>query len=445
MIDYPCYMAIMPASIDHLPPVVQLLLREWPLTRGVNDFPKFIKRMLPELRRQAEWTMKNSKSVYPEVNYRDGLCITPSAGLDPFSRFGKCLDPECRILNANRIARTVGLYADVAQVGDPFTDQVLLVDRWSLKERLQLLSNFIIFLQLLPLFSANVFRFVSNFRAVCPDCQRHFESKVQAAVDDLVIEAAETAKFKRQGDGIEIETGGFPGTPFVHIIPLNDKGKRELARSSNVKAMGLSAYKDMIYDEVYETLFKMSNAPSGSVTFSNSRLSVLAARQFDTIRPTGSEVEVWEASRSASLPWVSELAVTQIVELRDAAHAALPRLRSRMARAFSGTLTEDAKKIALDLREEAAEVEAELKALDTKREGRFRTVSGLLGMTVAVYGFAGEILPAGAALTGLGSLLGLLHAAGHKGRHDVAQVVSRPGYVLVKAKELAEHATYAAD
>ncbi len=389
--------------------------------------------------------MKNSRSVYPVVNGRGDLCVTPSAGLDPFSRFGKCMHPECRIHNADQIARTVGLYADVAQIGDPFTDQVLLVDRWSLKERLLLLSNFFVLLQLLPLFSANVFRFVSNFRAVCPDCQRYFEAKVQAAVDDLVIEAAETAKFKRQGDGIEIATGEFQGVPLVHIIPINAKGKRKLARSPDVKSMGLSVYKDMIYNEVHETLFKMSSAPSGSVTFSNSRLSVLAARQFDTIRPTGSEVEVWEASRSASLPWVSELAVPQIVELRDAAHAALPRLRSRMARAFSGASTGDAKTIAFDLREEAAEVEAELKALDTKREGRFRTVSGLLGMTVAVYGFSGEVLPAGAALTGLGSLLGLLHAAGHKERHDVAQVVSRPGYVLVKAKELAEHATYAAD
>ena len=88
----------------------------------------------------------------------------------------------------------------------------------------------------------------------------------------------------------------------------------------------------------------------------------------------------------------------------------------------------------------AAEVKAELNALDIKREAQFRTVSGVLGMTISVYGFAGEFLAAGAAPTGLGALLGLIHTADHKDRTESAKVTSRPGYVLVKAKELLEHA-----
>ena len=61
-------------------------------------------------------------------------------------------------------------------------------------------------------------------------------------------------------------------------------------------------------------------------------------------------------------------------------------------------------------------------------------------MTVSIYGFAGEFLAPGVALTGLGTLLGLLHTSGHTERAQDVKIKSRPGYVLVKAKELAQHA-----
>src|SRR4051794_31608558 len=108
-------------SLDKLPPVVQLLLRELP-SKG-EDSHQYFKRLFPELHRQAQWTVSNLNQVYPDPRVTSAkLCISPSSGLDPFSRFGKCFAWSCREINATQIARTVGLYADVALIGDPFTD-----------------------------------------------------------------------------------------------------------------------------------------------------------------------------------------------------------------------------------------------------------------------------------------------------------------------------------
>jgi hypothetical protein len=93
-----------------------------------------------------------------------------------------------------------------------------------------------------------------------------------------------------------------------------------------------------------------------------------------------------------------------------------------------------------ELRADAAEVEAELKALSPGAEETFRNVAGVLGITIAVYGFVGDALPPGVALGGLMSLLGLLHTSARNDQHKEAQLVSKPAYVLVKAKELLEHA-----
>lgn len=91
-------------TLDHLPPVAQLHLREQPTKAELGDYHKFFTRLFPELRRQAEWTISNLRQIYPEREAdRTSLCISPSSGIDPFSRFGKCFDPKCRELNAARL------------------------------------------------------------------------------------------------------------------------------------------------------------------------------------------------------------------------------------------------------------------------------------------------------------------------------------------------------
>lgn len=68
------------SGVDNLPPVVQLLLHE---SLPVSDADKYIRRLLPEVRRQAEWTLQNLGQVYPKTTgSHHGLTISPTSGLD---------------------------------------------------------------------------------------------------------------------------------------------------------------------------------------------------------------------------------------------------------------------------------------------------------------------------------------------------------------------------
>lgn len=428
-------------AIDDLPPVVQLLLRELTHDGDRSDFHKRIRKLLPEVRRQAEWTVKNSESVYRRSNTDlAGLFINPASGLDPFSFYGKCVDLDCRVQNADHIARIVGLYADTATIGDPFTD-FALVERWTQDDTIRLMGHLVVFARLLPLFTAGVFRFQSNFGAFCQAHHQHFLSLVDEASKAAFAELSAGIRVEQAEDMLVVHTDALFGRPMSHRIYLNSRLKRQMQRSSDLQKFGLELFEHTVRGEIHETIFRMTRNGRDAITLSDSRVAFIAARHFDGGVPSTREIEIWEAKRSANLPWVTHLSAEDIVALRDAASNALPRFRLRMARAMTSATSADAGKIVNDLREEAAEVEAELRALDKRGERRFRTLSGLLGMTISVYGFAGEFLGAGAALTGLASLLGLLHAADHKERQDAGKLTSRPGYVLVKAKELAQHAS----
>ena len=92
-----------------------------------------------------------------------------------------------------------------------------------------------------------------------------------------------------------------------------------------------------------------------------------------------------------------------------------------------------------ELRNEAAEVEAELGALNIGGELKFRTLSGTLGLTIAIYGVAAGLLPVAAGLGSLLSLLGLIHAAERNDKKQYDLLTSRLGYVLIKAKDIVTH------
>ena len=144
-------------------------------------------------------------------------------------------------------------------------------------------------------------------------------------------------------------------------------------------------------------------------------------------------------SDQVELPWVNRLAPSEIVHLRQEAGVALPRLREKMLRAFMPGNTVKPQDVIAELRVDAAEVEAELKSLNLRRGSRFRTAAGILGVTMSVYGFAAGFATATTALGSLMSLLGLLHVSARKDEQDSIKTESRPGYVLLKAREMLQH------
>jgi hypothetical protein len=178
-----------------------------------------------------------------------------------------------------------------------------------------------------------------------------------------------------------------------------------------------------------------------SPLFSASKLDVMALRMIDEAPVGVREITSWERSRSVNLPWIGELSVEQVAQLRIEAADALPRFRESFLRALMQPPDNDRAAIEAiqRLRAEAEEVASELKALNVTRGSSFRTTAGLLGVTASVYGFGSGFVPPAGAIGGLLSLLGLLHGSARKDEQDEAKLRSKPGYVLLKARELLDH------
>lgn len=155
-----------------------------------------------------------------------------------------------------------------------------------------------------------------------------------------------------------------------------------------------------------------------------------------------SNLAVWEKVRSVELPWVNKMSTQQVIRLRNAASKALPGFRETFVRHIatpSASIQSVTNKID-ELRAEAADVERELSALNPSSEENFRKISGSLGIIVSVYGFASGFMSPALALGGLMSILGLLHSSARHDEEEKAKLIAKPAYVLVKAKELVEHA-----
>jgi hypothetical protein len=155
--------------------------------------------------------------------------------------------------------------------------------------------------------------------------------------------------------------------------------------------------------------------------------------------PTLKELDKWEQARSIQLPWIKKLSAQEILTLRAEADRALPRLREKVMQIVTSPTANPSDAIA-ELRYEALEAEVEINAINQSRGTHFRNVSGILGITMAVYGFAADFIQPATALISLSTLLGLLHTSARKDEQDLARQQSPPGYVLLKARELAQHA-----
>jgi hypothetical protein len=198
----------------------------------------------------------------------------------------------------------------------------------------------------------------------------------------------------------------------------------------------------MLREHVETLLGDMLSARQlGGVLASGSRLGLLALKRTEAAAIAPNEVEQWEALRTVRLPWVDHLSASEILRLREEAAAALPRLRSLVAQklAAPGNNEQQLKQLLAELRDQAIEVKAELDNLKWYRERGFRTLSGTLGISVAVYGLAAGFVTPAVALGSLLSMLGIVHSAERQDERDHAKIISKPGYVLMKARELAHH------
>jgi hypothetical protein len=226
---------------------------------------------------------------------------------------------------------------------------------------------------------------------------------------------------------------------FVPIRRLSPEVLEELRTGTSLATVGHRVLRNRMRSCLTESLRDLKSAErTESTMFSASRLDLLAIRALEQAGSLQDSM-AWDQAASIQIPWIERLSVEEVCRLRDDAPEALPRFRERLRRAAAGT--SDAKEVAnviQALREEAVEVSAELSALSLGGRKKLEAVGGALGLTVCLLGIGG-IIPPGVSLSALVSLLGLLHVPARKEAQEAAKLRSRPGYVLLKAKELGGH------
>lgn len=427
-----------PYELQDQPPVIQLLLTEFPKNfTSIDGLYKHFRKLMPELRRQAEWTIQNY--VYAGDNHKrrkTGFFVTPTASLDPFSWQAKCNHPNCRQRMARQFARSLSLYADEIYLSDSFTESALLVSRWPRHKMMRFVTDWLALCELSPFLRSGLIRFTRPIFAVCESCRGKLDAMIADVTGTLVTDSLAGITVTREDDALSVSSGRLHEPSLGYLVPLNKRDLLRLRKGLSEFELGLERYEDVVKHEVRDAFLTARTASYlNSIVVSNSRLSMMSLRTVETREVTFSEIDVWEADNSAHLPWIRELSVEQVMRLRDLAQKALPRYRELVSRASGGHGKQ--RELVTELRSQVAEVEAELSGVSRKNDKIFQGSCALMTLGLAVYGIGGaEPI---AAVSTLVSMLALAHPVFASNLRHAEKIRSKPGYVLVKAKEILAH------
>lgn len=428
---------------DSLPPLVRLVLDE-PIVifDHLDEVKSFVRERRREYRKQSEWTYENYEYPTPAKSEQIGSFVAvPSAGLDLFSGEGTCQAYECRIGYVKPFVQTLGLYADTIYLSDPFTDffQRERFNKWDLTK----LAGHITTLKLLaPLVDAGIVRFRPMRGSYCAGCFEKLYEGATSIAEELRLSYSDQIEVVRDGNSVAVRSRGLYGDEELYTT--FDRKRNATALPDDAELI-----RGILLRDVADALTASASARKYSGTLiSNSRVGMSALLQAEGRKPRTGNLEQWESVRSATLPWVENLSVQQILQLREEADKALPRLRERLANALRPLSTDDKGKAGdrledcvAELRAEAAEVAAELQTLKRTGGTSFSQMVGTLGLTISGYGYFSDAVGAATTLTSLVTLLGLVHQSGKHLGEAIEEIKTRPGYVLFKAQDILRHAT----
>lgn len=415
-----------------LPSHIALLLNEEFDLSDPRLVARKLRSMVRELKDQAE-----VGSFVPLPGLSEGeseFRAVLSGGLDLFASHGACQAHACRMGYADQIARTVALMADRVTAHDYFFESIHdLRSRPTNEELSRLVSDVAVLHRIRPLIEMGLLRFTSPSMPLCRSCLAEFAERVQSLGDQAVARFGDQLSVERSEEGGHIGLSALYDPPLHIHFPASFLSPRS---DDEIKAY-------FIHQAVRSTLWDARSAAwvSGSV-FSNSPVGISALLSAEGVGLSPPELRLFAAERTANLPWVAGLTIEQTLDLRDAASQALPRLREFMARRLSGTGEAGRGLSWIDtvseLREQAEEVRSELELATTRSRPLARNAVGILGLAVSAACLVTD--GPGSALGGLIGTLGLVHGMSGGTQHHLAELQTRPGYVLVAARDILEHA-----
>jgi hypothetical protein len=418
-------------SMLYVPWALPLLVKEIPFTDHAAA-RKNLRSLLPELKAQSEAYLAardaSSTSKSPSIDFSVHL----HSGLDLFLGRGACPSFGCRVAQAQRVVRSVGVIADRVWLTDTFTYRFLDFGRITNAKLDVLLADILVLRIIWPLIAAGIFRFKEPWFFVCENCEGKAREKISSVA--TLLGQAFAGQFKLDQSvkkGFKLDTGNaFDPPVYWGSARRNEMGFAQIVN-------------EFISDELYSALRATSRASQdGSVIFSNSRLGISGLLKLESVGYDEGVVELLDRGRSFDVPWVTELNAQQILQLREEAAAALPRFREVLAKNLcvrnDEAIATDGAEFIFELRERAAEVRSELDVA-RKRGARFwKAGFGILGFSLSAYGvYSGNAI---SAVSGLLPILQMLisHETGQE--KDVAKLQAMPGFVLVKAQDILAHA-----
>ena len=425
--------------MSELPPVLQLLENEIFSDASSNDFFQDIRELIPELRKQAEWSASNHEYIDDKALPKNKLfAVSPVSGINPFGDNGKCSELNCRVKVAENFSRTIGLYSDVIYLPDPLTTWFLDDEKlqWTDDGIISLLNEVIVLKTLSPLIKSGVIEFISPVKSMCTSCYGKLEEQIYDFTDQAISELWEEISVVNSKNYLTINTGMLhePNLSLVKYFDPTIKNKKSKAKIAR------ELFFNIVSDDIHEHLYTMHEASTmNSTILSNSRVGLRSLKNLEGHDPKAFKPIDWEKSRTADLPLIKDLTPTQIVELRDSASKALPQFRELMYKnTVLGNQDTDNRTectdLILELRGQAIEVKAELDSINVASEINFHNTGGMIGLSIALYSSAIGNPVMG--LTTLMATLGLIHTTLKKDNAEVEKLKTKPGYVLIKAQEI---------
>jgi len=447
---------------SNYPPAIQLLFSEGlhQLTSGSALLEALNRRGLgKDLRNQAEysireWPYADVKATSPSGEF----VVAPSNSLSPMMLGNKCPALSCRLNSARRFARSVGLYADRAMIVDSISPELTGDGVTNDRVALHILGDLRAIEELDPLFKAGVLSFTGPGHAFCEHCQPQLtevgrnvtEKLLRTLLEDAsvvnvltgrnhamveVMLPAYDATFK----SVELQMSRVEAKPFASLC----HGRRPRKLPPHLLEKLQAGFRDDVANMLKTLAAEVVSAEkTGAVVVAGMRAEAQTLRYLlDAVGPKA-QINDWERARSVSLPWINELSVANVVQLRAQAKRALPVLRTRLAKELSQGSETTVESVASDLAFEAAEVEAELDACSSASGGgvRFSIVS--LGLAFVLYGLHVGGGP-GIAATAIGTLvaaLNAMHPQAAKEKLEGEKLRGKPAFALVKARELLHRA-----
>lgn len=431
-------------NLSDVPPAVMLLYSEvYTKAESWEHARKLLKGLLPELKTQSlayeVMPFGSDEAALPHGEFDIHL----DGALNIFQRSpAGCADPVCRVEAAQSIARSMGLVADRLWVTDLFTEKFWDFGRATNRKLDDVVADTLVLGGVMPLVEAGVLKFKSPWIPSCQSCIDHFDSRVHTVTDALVDAFQHEFEIEDMGDlRYAIHSGALFDPPVVLRVWPSDK-KPDVAPDLDAHVWNL------VHGAVRSAMWTGREAAAhGGSIFSNSRAGLAGFIQTEGRFQGLDEFRLLDQSRNLDLPWVKDLSPKQVMELRQEAGKALPQFRELMAKRLVFQVGQpinggDASDFVGELRQQAAEVKAELEVINKHAKRFWKQPFTLLSLGAAAIGLAtDQTLSAAGGLLALWQFLGT-HDPGFE--KEMETLKCRPGYVLLKAQDLLAHARPAA-